>query len=239
MVSPYENIVIGNFLYGLGFRLGQSAGSDAPSACINLLQQTRLDGKFGDVLLQTGGLARVIEFKRITNKGKKEQRRSEKLRIMLADSPHLVEASRKVHWHALTGFSGVAEEVDVTLTRYIDLGQGGAVVSLAAFTQQTALAMLSPSEEPPKEHVADYLSALASAARVSGSNNGGILVHISPDGQLHYAALRDLSDLELDLRMLAERERQLTRSLLAQRELDMEQSHERERQQSFSPDITP
>jgi hypothetical protein len=43
LISPYENIVIGNFLFGLGAAIGLNTRGKAQHACVNLLQQTPLD----------------------------------------------------------------------------------------------------------------------------------------------------------------------------------------------------
>jgi len=55
MLDPYENIMIGNFLYSLGarsaFRCAQLGIEFQGAIC--LLQQTPLDGEGGDV--STGG----------------------------------------------------------------------------------------------------------------------------------------------------------------------------------------
>ena len=62
---PYENQLIGAFLYAAGYAGGLSARSDNPSAPmpVNLLQQTLLDRSFSDLVV---GHQRcfVLEFKR-------------------------------------------------------------------------------------------------------------------------------------------------------------------------------
>ena len=51
----YENIVIGNFLYGLGFAIAKrTASCDFPSI-VNLLQQTPDDAVLGDLLFKAPG----------------------------------------------------------------------------------------------------------------------------------------------------------------------------------------
>lgn len=41
MLSPYENVIIGNFIYGLGLVMGKNPRQI--DSCVNLLQQTPLD----------------------------------------------------------------------------------------------------------------------------------------------------------------------------------------------------
>ena len=50
MLSPYENVIIGNFIYGLGLVMGKNPRQI--DSCVNLLQQTPLDKVLGDVMLQ-------------------------------------------------------------------------------------------------------------------------------------------------------------------------------------------
>lgn len=59
----YENVVIGNFLYGLGFSIGMSTIGNNQLSIINLLQQTPADKELGDMLLEFPGVVRLIEFK--------------------------------------------------------------------------------------------------------------------------------------------------------------------------------
>lgn len=68
----YENIVIGNFLYGLGFAVrarAHSTGLVVPSV-VNLLQQTPADKELADVLLEFPGVVRLIEFKQLNKKSR-------------------------------------------------------------------------------------------------------------------------------------------------------------------------
>lgn len=58
--SPYENQVIGAFIYALGFVGGQRAAGPMP---VNLFQQTPLDKTFGDLVVGSTHCL-VIEFKR-------------------------------------------------------------------------------------------------------------------------------------------------------------------------------
>ena len=75
MLSPYENVIIGNFLYALGLAMGRQ--SMPVDGCVNLLQQTPADPALGDLMLQFPGVWRLVEFKRGGGDEKKEdQRRS-------------------------------------------------------------------------------------------------------------------------------------------------------------------
>ncbi|MDP6008078.1 hypothetical protein ACLHT5_11360 [Pseudomonas aeruginosa] len=61
----YENITIGNFLFALGYAIRdlQQGSKSAAVGSVNLLQQTPADRLLADVLLNFGGVARLLEFK--------------------------------------------------------------------------------------------------------------------------------------------------------------------------------
>lgn len=64
MNEPYENQLIGTFLYALGQEIGRNTASTSPTTFgVNLLQQTPLDCHYGDVVLGSERCV-LIEFKR-------------------------------------------------------------------------------------------------------------------------------------------------------------------------------
>lgn len=67
----YENVVIGNFLYGLGVSIGGRLKSGYLPGAVSLLQQTPEDKALGDVLLDFPGTLRLIEFKAQANRSKR------------------------------------------------------------------------------------------------------------------------------------------------------------------------
>lgn len=227
--SPYENIVIGNFLYGLGFNVARLTGSSVPPACINLLQQTPLDTKLSDVLVNLGGAVRLLEFKRTSNKSDKEENKADLLRLVLRDQPHLIPVSKAVHWHILSGLSGVAQDVDVTLSKYIDARAEAEVMTLSAFTSITAHKLIcEPEKEPPQNLVEAYLKCVVDMAGVGSSSNGGIVVHVSDEGEIRYVAVHDLLELALDHSLLVERAQVHTNSIQAQRAVELERQYARQ-----------
>ncbi|CAM2157911.1 hypothetical protein PT2222_470001 [Paraburkholderia tropica] len=58
-MEPYENIVIGNFLYSFGLTVGQLSGEAVRPMCVNLLQQTPLDRPLGDLMFENAGVVRL------------------------------------------------------------------------------------------------------------------------------------------------------------------------------------
>ena len=77
----YENTVIGNFLFGLGLKLG-GEGSN-PGLGVHLTQQTPLDIVLGDILLTGPRSVALLEFKRARAKRKKEKAKLGALREIL------------------------------------------------------------------------------------------------------------------------------------------------------------
>src|SRR5215472_14645009 len=103
----YENIVIGNFLFGLGAAMGwRHRNQPAPPTSVSLLQQTPLDERLGDVLVENARLIRLIEFKRTTNRRalKKETEKRDRLAKAL-ESGNLQPISRRLHWFVGSDFS--------------------------------------------------------------------------------------------------------------------------------------
>ncbi len=118
MRDPYENILIGTFLYSLGIVFGRRFPEEVPPGVVNLLQQTPLDGALSDVHLNYPGVVRLIEFKRATNKSDKEHKKRAKLELLLAGEPVLTDVSRVVHWYIETSESAV--DWLTRITPYLD-----------------------------------------------------------------------------------------------------------------------
>lgn len=210
LVSPYENIVIGNFLYGLGLAIGTRSGTSAPRGCINLMQQTPLDQKLGDVMLQFPGMLRLLEFKRNGNASDKENHKLKILRVAIAKHSHLRPVSRAIHWYVESMPSPAAGDVPIRLCCYLELDTSPTLKTLADFSNEFAQQALDPSkDEPTPELISEYLRCLEDLAKEGTASGGGMLVKISPDGQLSYVALSDIRQLSLQHAHMLEQQRQL------------------------------
>ncbi|HHH8880193.1 TPA: hypothetical protein ACP3ZD_006291, partial [Pseudomonas aeruginosa] len=99
----YENITIGNFLFALGYAIRdlQQGSKSAAVGSVNLLQQTPADRLLADVLLNFGGVARLLEFKAEGARLDKEIGKHEGLKQVIEDQG-LSEISREVHWYVET-----------------------------------------------------------------------------------------------------------------------------------------
>ena len=98
----YENVVIGNFLYGLGVSVGAQLRGHVLPASVNLLQQTPEDKALADVLLSFPGTLRLIEFKTADNRSGKEAARFRKLSHALESDARLTPLSHRIHWYVET-----------------------------------------------------------------------------------------------------------------------------------------
>ena len=203
MLDPYENILIGNFLYSLGarsaFRCAQ-LGIDLQGA-ICLLQQTPLDGEIGDVCIQHPGTIRILEFKREVNRSQKEARKLQQLRIALKGREYvnLEPLSRRVHWYVES-----IEDVPVWRTRarpYLDLAKPSpSDLNIAQLTEQLAGVAVGASQpEFASEDIARYLKALATFSGTKGTSSSGIIVAIDSTGQIRWLPLESVRDLRLTL----------------------------------------
>jgi hypothetical protein len=218
-ISPYENIVIGNFLFGLGASIGLKTRGKAHHACVNLLQQTPLDPKLGDVLLTFPGTVRLLEFKRSENQSRKELGKIRSLRVVMADQPHLESISRTVHWYIESGPSPAAPTMPIRLCPYLDMDSNPPLTDLAKYVDLLASQALTPSpNEPRPEQISAYLACIGDMAGASSAATGGMLVHVSPDGRLSYAAIADLRDLVLQRGYLLEQQHRLEHAIGQHRE---------------------
>lgn len=231
MLSPYENIIIGNFLYGLGLLMGREP--DAVDGCVNLTQQTQLDGVLGDVMLQFSSVWRLIEFKRHGAAMKKENAKVEVFRGALSDTPALEAVSRKVHWYVESGLRCNPDTREGTVWRsvarpYLDLRQRGAGMTMAQFAQQTVREACD-GDPTPVEELELYMALIKAFGCLDGANTAGLLVGVSSAGGLAYVPLDNIADLR-------ETASQLSR-LSLERELAHQQREADAAQRPFSPQV--
>jgi hypothetical protein len=235
--TPYENIVIGNFLYGMGLSLGSRAGHAAPLASINNIQQTPLDPKLADVWVTFPGVCRLLEFKRndVSKESKqKDVDKRDALAIGLVANPELLAVSRRVH--AFVEVAGSATQgIDVRLTPFIDFDQVNAErLTLAQYIDRFTKEALEPSPaEPSREEVSRYLKLVAQLAKDGDASTGGLMVHVTEDGVLHYIPLADIRDLDMQYGLQLQRELAATMEIEKERdlaaELKLEPTHEHSR----------
>jgi hypothetical protein len=221
--SPYENIVIGNFLYGLGLSLGTRAGLKAPLASINNTQQTPLDPILADVWLTFPGVCRLLEFKRQGVDNTKDREKRMALSAILNDQQDLIPVSRRIHWFAeITG--QLDHGVDLSICPYLDFTDRVMQrLTLSQYVGQLAESAIRPgADEPSAAAVSAYLRQLGELSDIGTASTGGLMVHVAQDGRVRYLPLADLRELNLHLRQEVALYDRLSHEVEQQRDKDHE-----------------
>ena len=237
----YENIVVGNFLFGLGVKLGiQHQSSPVKPISINLLQQQPLDRPLGDVVIANARILRLVEFKREGNKDKKEKLKWKLLSDALEteDIIDLTSISRKIHWYVNSDYRAktIGNDSNIKICPYLDFYNSNIFINLTEFINKTA-------EEAYTETMSDeemkwckiYLEIVASIFGSASGKSGCLLLTVSGSGQLTYAAVDDIGDfietrqavldrhLEQQIQLAREQELQYERSIrVKEREIERE-----------------
>lgn len=212
----YENVVIGNFLYGLGFSIGMSTIGNNQLSIINLLQQTPADKELGDMLLEFPGVVRLIEFKNGDGSLKKEKERYEQLTLALGNNDRFKAISREIHWYVETK---PFEEVCLNnIKSYIDAFSASASVhTIESFISDITNTVVKPSSTTSEEELKSYL-ALVSKCQGSGNvGTGGLVVSISEQG-LRYIQFSDIMELRLQHKDYVLKAKQEYESIMKKRE---------------------
>lgn len=227
----YENIVIGNFLYGLGFAIAKrTASCDFPSI-VNLLQQTPDDAVLGDLLFKAPGLLRIIEFKQRSNTDPKEKVRHANVWVGLTGSPEMTQISRQVHWFVET--QPTHDHFLARIVPYLEaFPRTDEQHDFAAFIAATADAAVSDQAPSSVDEMNNYLGWLAGLHKSGTVSSGGLVVKLSPDGTLHYVALVSVMELMLS-RQSVMQEREQAIVLEKVRTVSREQETERQRERGY------
>jgi hypothetical protein len=201
-VPLYENIVIGNFLFALGLKLGaRQPVLLAPDLAVHQTQQTPLDRVFSDVLLTGLKLVALLEFKRAAAKITKERSKLRKINRFLKFPEHreLTQTSRQIHFFVETqdkleeGFlkSRVLPYLD------LDLRTNDQDRTLETLIDELVLAATSASKLPEMqiENYQNYLNLVCDSQGLSYNPSPGLLVGVRGDGQIAFAEVPDIRDL--------------------------------------------
>ena len=234
MIDPQENITIGNFLYALGLGIGIRKGLDAPTAAVNLLQQTSYDRVLGDIMLVFPGITRLFEFKRRSNNDRRKELR--KLRLLqgaLKDMTTMMAVSRQTHLFVETSDDDGPYAFNVR--PYLDLEDSN--IGTTTFDDfVNALVDEATAEVPPcasrlsNVYIRDVVSTWGSNVDHSAT---GLLVSVSSGGGVHYVVLDDLADIETT----ATRARSLQNRRYQQREHDRERLIQLEQQLAHANEL--
>jgi hypothetical protein len=222
--SPlYENQYIGTFIYALGIISGRN-GLDGIES-FNLLQQTPMDARFGDLVSTWQGSSFVIEFKRDQTKLRDELGKASRawlFRRLEAGRNHgHVDGARtlmdRCHFvaYAIPPFNaGIAQLVFSPYSRLLEVHDTPDVVSDQGLSKKWSLRefvgkLLAERGRPEEQRrfgasvdeIRTYLEALtrkAALAESSGgsASTGGLIVNIDKDGLPKLVRFNDLLGLE-------------------------------------------
>ncbi|WGK59955.1 hypothetical protein [Pantoea sp. SS70] len=225
----YENVVIGNFLYGLGVSVGARLGGEVLPASVNLLQQTPEDKALGDVLLSFPGTLRLIEFKSAANRSDKEETRFRKLSHALECRKGLSEVSHRIHWYVETTpdvQSGVKTYFSSYLSALSQPARQAEPLNLERFIAQTTRSIFSAQTEAEDPvAVSNSLKLIRWCQDVDEKSSAGALIVVCDGrGNLQYAELKNIMELSM------------THEKWLEYRLSMEHGKELEREKSMDYD---
>jgi len=230
-VKLYENVVIGNFLCGLGVSVGNRLKSGYLPGAVSLLQQTPEDKALGDLLLAFPGTLRLIEFEAKGNRSKKELSKYKKLSIVLEGKQQEQEISRKVHWYVETAPSFL-NGVETFFSLYIDAFTGKPHSKqpfvLESFIESIADDAIATKNQLRNQEEKDYLKLVRWCQGVGKTGVGALIVIVVAEGGMNFVALDDL--MELNMSYSRWMDYQNNKELIREKTLSMEhqqKAHER------------
>ncbi|TCZ63925.1 hypothetical protein [Roseicella aquatilis] len=216
-MDVYENVVVGNFLFALGLRMGMRHGvAPVEPLSVNLLQQTPLDQTLGDVVLGSKTLFRIIEFKRAASRSDKEEGKLRRLAAGLAArrARRLEKLSRKIHWYVRSDFRRSHDEVSVV--PYLDFMRGVAPTKFTDFIDQTAEEVnAGPLGDEVVVDCRKYLDLLSHVHDDDGKDASGcLIVFVGSDGGMRFIPVDNVRDFlrtprELSDRLVAQQQARL------------------------------
>lgn len=214
MFNPYENIVIGNFLYGLGLAMGRHP--QGVRGCVNLLQQGPLDPVLGDVMLQFPAVWRLIEFKRDGADLGKEQVKLQMIEGATKDNEPLRAVSRAVHWFVVSGDrrkkgDSAHETFPIKVRPYLDMASKEAGGTTLEDFAEDIVQQACAGEWTSHDQLDLYMEFITLFGQLRGLNTSGLLVGFSGQGGLTYVPVPDVSDLRGTAQMLRARMYELSR----------------------------
>ena len=222
----YENVAIGNFLYGLGLSIGNNVKTENQLSVINLLQQTPQDTELGDALLEFPEVVKLIEFKNKDGSFKKEKRKVNTLKAALGNDTRKLEISRETHWYIET--APFEKECLNKIVPYLDAFENeDSIHTFESFINEIVQEIVDPSLNIEEEEYRDYLSLVAKCNGGSGGGTGGIIVSFSQEKGLRYVQFANTMELRLQ-------DRDYVKKYKSEYESMMKKEIKREKEREFS-----
>lgn len=195
----YENIIVGNFLFGLGVQMGMNRTTTGFSPiAVNLVQQTPLDEKLGDVVIANSRVIRLLEFKREANHSDKERGKLKAVQeaIALNSQDGLEGISRNIHLYVNSDFrQRIRDRMEIGVCPYLDFLNPRSELSLIELIETTAKeAVGDPLDEETLALSRCYLR-MVSGLSAKGGSSGCLVLFIGESGNVSYASLDDVSQV--------------------------------------------
>lgn len=196
----YENIIVGNYLFGLGIKMGVAHSKNPVKLIsVNLLQQTPLDATLADAVLTNDTFFRIIEFKRFANKSSKEPEKLSALRASLQapEMRKLEDISRKIHWYVASDFQRKARTIKaVPYLDFLKINLLENSQSFEEFIEASANAALT--DFPLKDETELYRRYFRHLTKVKEGVSGGtgcLVVSVNKDGRVSFAVVDNVLEL--------------------------------------------
>ncbi|MCG7539038.1 hypothetical protein [Pseudoalteromonas sp. OF7H-1] len=226
----YENVVIGNFLYTLGFSIGSKSQGNQTLSVVNLLQQTPEDKRLADALLQFQGTVKLIEFKNRAGSLKKEKDKHARLVKILTNNAEFTHVSREIHWYIET--NPYKKKCVNKIVPYLDaFDEVASVHTLESMVDEISNEAFLEHPKVSLDECQAYLKLIAShqGGKKSGSSEttGGLLVALNGT-EVTYLQYTDILDLRLTAKQFSEKVKTQEQSLMKLYQ-EQEKKHELER----------
>ncbi len=231
----YENVVIGNFLYGLGFSLGRAFSTNSPPSVINLLQQTPADKTLGDLLVEYPGIVRLIEFKNKSSDKTKEENKVDLLNKAIGDQQKLKDISHDIHWYIET--DPREDECINKIVPYLNAFSNiESEHTLESYINEITKSVMNGKIDFNSSLVKSYLYLVAQSFGDGNIGTGGLIFSINSTG-IRYAQYTDITQLNLQCKELVKQIQNEHRSIMTKQnknEKSLSQTKNREMSRGMS-----
>lgn len=223
----YENVVIGNFLYSLGYSIGNATLKKKQLSVISLLQQTPADKLLGDMLLEFIGVVRLIEFKNKASSLAKERDKCSKLKLTIGGNKEMQNISREIHWYVET--EPFKELCLNNIKPYLDaFSIGNSIHTIESFIDSITHSVITPTNKIPPSKLEAYLALVTCCQGDGKVGTGGLLVSVSKEG-IRYLQFTNIMQLNLQHKEYVLQVAREYKSMMKKKKLQKEHSLDMDR----------
>lgn len=183
MIIPYENTLIGYFLYYLGHTVAKH-GLPLSYVSPNLLQQTPLDHAIGDMMMKVDSKYLIIEFKR-ENKYINSERKKKQWLLDCLQNKSNIFLSTDCHYLSFGGFNK-NNDLDLFFYPYIFLDQDRGYYSEIFFDK-----LINNRLGAFYHEFRTYLDIIIDCSGEPPKCQNCAIIEINEDGKINVIALQD------------------------------------------------